>query len=268
MSADQAADSNPPESPQRQIDAEPPGPVTPSGGDRSPAAPERRAQPRGPREAADPARESGEPDRGGASRQDHAPPRWLRTSVIVVGAVLLVVLLALFAAAFLPGWWAGLVARQVDGIGAAGILWGLTYGGLFTVIPLLIGWVAVRSSWHWRTRLIIGAIALLTMLPNLLTLAITLGPTEPTRQAGTVLRIAAPNFRMCTLIGVIVTLLVAGAVIFGVRTVMASRKALSTPPTDGTDPGADGPGDGGARDGGLRDGASGGGEHGGTPASS
>src|SRR5690625_3513134 len=77
-------------------------------------------------------------------RRNDVPPAWLRTSAVVLGSALLLVLLLVIAAATLPTWWAQTVGRQVDGVPAAGTLWGLFYGVTFTLIPLLLAVVALR----------------------------------------------------------------------------------------------------------------------------
>lgn len=168
---------------------------------------------------------------GTSPRQGHSgsdvPPSWLRTSAMVVGALLLIALLVLVAATTLPSWWASTVGRQVDGVAAAGILWGLAYGVVFTLVPLVLVMLAVRARWHWKIRLGIGIGALLVLLPNLLTLAVSLGATENTRAARTVLAVQAPNFRGATLIGVLGTAMLGAGVALLVYRMTASRRELA-----------------------------------------
>lgn len=159
-------------------------------------------------------------------RRTEGPPAWLRTSALVVGGAGVLIVLFVVASAALPGWWAGTIGRQVDGVGSAGVLWGLFYGVLFTLLPLAVVFLAVRPNWHWKTRLIVGGVALLMTAPNLLTLAVAVGPSADTQAARTVMAIEAPNFRLATLIAVIVTLVVGAVAGFLIWRLVASRREL------------------------------------------
>src|SRR5699024_2040366 len=87
--------------------------------------------------------------------------------------------------------------------------------------------LAVRARWHWKVRLGIGAGALLVLLPNLLTLAVSLGATEHTRAARTLLAVQAPNFRGATLVGVIGTAVIGTGVALLLYRMTASRRELA-----------------------------------------
>ncbi|HLS12994.1 MAG TPA: hypothetical protein VK095_00625 [Beutenbergiaceae bacterium] len=163
-----------------------------------------------------------------AERHDRGdgPPPWLRTSAVVVGGALLLVAVIVVASALLPRWWADLVGRQVDGVGSAGILWGVFYGVVFTAVPLLVGFLAIRPRWQWKVRLGVGALAVALTAPNLLTLAVSVGASEATQAARTVLSVQAPHFRVATLSAVVLTLLVAAVAGFFMWRLVASRKEL------------------------------------------
>ncbi|MGC0251676.1 hypothetical protein [Pseudactinotalea sp. Z1748] len=196
-----------------------------AGGPTSPDAQLPGAHDRGPEGAG---RAGSERHRDPAARKNRSdvPPAWLRTSALVTGSAVLIILLVLVAAATLPSWWASTVGRQADGVSAAGILWGLFYGVVFTLVPMVLILVAIRVHWHWKVRLGVGAGALLLLLPNLLTLAVALGLSESTREARTVLTVQAPNFGVATLIGVLTTLLLGGGAALLIYRMGASRREL------------------------------------------
>lgn len=168
-----------------------------------------------------------QPRDGQERPRSDVPPAWLRTSAVVLGSALLLVLLLVIAAATLPTWWAQTVGRQVDGVPAAGTLWGLFYGVTFTLIPLLLAVVALRVRWAWKVRVGIGVAAVLLLLPNLLTLAVAIGASERTRSARTLMIVQAPNFRLATLIGAVATLVVGTALALLLHRMTASRRELA-----------------------------------------
>ncbi|MGC0271808.1 hypothetical protein ACO0LV_02275 [Pseudactinotalea sp. Z1739] len=165
-------------------------------------------------------------DSGARKERSDVPPAWLRTSALVTASAVLIILLVAVAAATLPSWWTSTVGRQIDGVSAAGILWGLFYGVVFTLVPMVLILVAIRVRWHWKVRLGVGAGALLLLLPNLLTLAVSLGLSDSTRTARTVLTVQAPNFGVATLIGVLTTLLLGGGAALFIYRMGASRREL------------------------------------------
>ncbi|CAM3635491.1 hypothetical protein OCAE111667_19540 [Occultella aeris] len=174
--------------------------------------------PRTARDANPPEHEGGDAGRAAKPGRDvtigtkAALPAWLRWPTIVLAAVAVLVVLYLIGSAVLPGWWARLIGDQVDGVSSAGILVGLLVGFVFTAIPIALGVWAIRARYTVRTRLIIGGIAVLLLAPNVLTLAVAVGGLESTEVARNHLLIHAPSFRLASLIGVIVAVLLAVAI--------------------------------------------------------
>ena len=76
-------------------------------------------------------------------------PSWLKRVILFasLGAVLVIVYFIL--AAFVPRWWAERIGGLSDGRVARGITWGLFFGGLSTLVPLLLVLLAVLV---WRKR--------------------------------------------------------------------------------------------------------------------
>ena len=67
---------------------------------------------------------------------------WSRRIVVGICLVVALTLLALLGAAFLPRWWAQRIGDQVDGSITTGGFLGLFYGFVFTLLPLVLLWLA------------------------------------------------------------------------------------------------------------------------------
>jgi hypothetical protein len=125
----------------------------------------------------------------------------LRGTAVVLGVVALVILVG---AAFLPRWWAHRIADQADGSFTSGILLGLFYGFLFTILALVVLYVGLRRSHTWKGRVVTVALALLVAAPNLLTASISVGWGNAAHAGDRTLDVDAPGFRWSTAIGVFV----------------------------------------------------------------
>jgi hypothetical protein len=138
-----------------------------------------------------------------------ASPLKRRVILSAVGIVLLV-LGYFFAAAFLPRWWSHRVGSQSDGKFRGGVWWGLFYGILFTVLPLVVARQALRKrfNWKWKVGIVIGALILAA--PNLMTLGIVLGNGKGSHAGQRTLDDQAPGFRGATLIGVLIAVVIVG----------------------------------------------------------
>ncbi|MBZ2198442.1 hypothetical protein [Occultella gossypii] len=174
--------------------------------------------PRSARDANPPENEGGDAGRAAKPGRDAtigakaAMPAWLRWPTIVLAAVAVLVVLYLIGSAVLPLWWAQLIGDQVDSVSSAGILLGLVVGFAFTAVPIALGVWAIRAKYAVRTRLIIGGIAVLLTAPNVLTLAVAVGGLESTQAARIEMLIAAEQFPIWSLVGVIVAVLLAVAI--------------------------------------------------------
>jgi hypothetical protein len=126
--------------------------------------------------------------------------RRLATWAIVLGAV---ALLAWIGAAFMPRWWAHRVGDQANESFAGGILLGLFYGFVFTLLPIgLIFW-GIRRRRSVRGYLFILGGAVLLALPNLFTLGIVIGRGNAAHAGDRTLDVEAPGFRGASLAGAI-----------------------------------------------------------------
>ena len=151
--------------------------------------------------------------------------------LFVWGGITVAVLLGLLiGAAFIPRWWAQRVGDQANESFAGGIMLGLFYGFVFTVLPLLLIVWGIRRRrsgrmWLW----ILGGAALLA-LPNLFTLGIALDIGSGAHAGDRTLDVEAPGFRGATLAGALLAL---GAIAF-VWYLLSSRRRARTELRDRT----------------------------------
>jgi hypothetical protein len=160
------------------------------------------------------------------SAQPPAPPpstpktNWKRRIILVLVGFVALVLLVLFARAFLPRWWAQRVGGQVNGHFSGGVAWGLFYGFLFTFIPVIVIRQVVRKRFNWPVRVVIIVVAVLLLAPNLLTLSVVLGNGGAAHAGQRIMDVDAPAFRGATLVGAIIGVAAAGFTLYA----LASRR--------------------------------------------
>jgi hypothetical protein len=155
-----------------------------------------------------------------ATPEARRPTPWRRNLILLAVALVVIVLAYLIGGAVLPRWWAHRIGDQVDGSMVAGIGLGLFYGLVFTFLPLLVLWLAVRRGRSWRFRAWVAAIALVLAIPNLLTLGIVVGNGSAAHAGERTLDVEAPDFRASTLVGAVVAVLAFA----GLRYLLASRR--------------------------------------------
>jgi hypothetical protein len=147
-------------------------------------------------------------------------PNWSRRAIVAACILVGLALVWLVGAAFLPRWWAQRVGDQVGGSIASGTSVGLFYGFVFTLVPLVLLWLAFRIFESWKLRAGAVAVVLLLAAPNLLTLGIVLGTGSGSHAGDRILDVEAPGFRGATLAGA----LVAAALVAGACYLLASRR--------------------------------------------
>ncbi|ADG76793.1 Permease OS=Tsukamurella paurometabola (strain ATCC 8368 / DSM / CCUG 35730 / CIP 100753 / JCM 10117 / KCTC 9821 / NBRC 16120 / NCIMB 702349 / NCTC 13040)OX=521096 GN=Tpau_0139 PE=4 SV=1 [Tsukamurella paurometabola] len=147
-----------------------------------------------------------------ASRAGEAAKRWLRRA-IVAAIVVAVLVAAYFAlAAYLPRKWADLLVGWVgtDGGTLKGTVFGLGIGFLCAGLPLLLLWFAAkRAANHPKIATVLGLIAVIATVPNLMTLAVAIGTGSGASYARTKIDQNAAGFRWATLIGVVIGVIAA-----------------------------------------------------------
>lgn len=149
---------------------------------------------------------------------------WKRRFLTWGGITVAVLLGLLIGAAFIPRWWAHRVGDQANESFTGGIMLGLFYGFIFTVLPLLLIVWGIRRRRSGRMWLWILAGAALLALPNLFTLGIVVGPGSGAHAGDRTLDVEAPGFRGATLAGV---LLAVGSIAFVWYLLSSRRRARS-----------------------------------------
>ncbi|MFC4123357.1 permease [Nocardia rhizosphaerae] len=148
---------------------------------------------------------------------------WRNRAIITVATAIVLVIAYFILASFIPRWWAQRLGALVHGSFSSGIWWGLVYGFVFTLVPLLLLLLAVRVWNRKGGKFIAGAaviIALLGAIPNLMTLTIVLGRNNAAHAGQRILDVDAPAFRGACLVGA----LVAGVVFLAVAAFMGKRE--------------------------------------------
>ncbi|MCQ4117912.1 hypothetical protein [Rhodococcus tibetensis] len=138
-------------------------------------------------------------------------PVWARKA-IAIAAILVVLVIAYFIlAAYLPRAWAQNVGGLADGSFGAGILWGLLFGTLCTLIPLLLfraAWRLFRRRRFKPMQVVALVVAVIIALPNLLTLSVVLGGNSAAHAGERIMDVDAPGFRGASLAGAILGVIV------------------------------------------------------------
>lgn len=158
---------------------------------------------------------------------------WKRRAILAGSALVLLVIAYLILSAFLPRWWSLRVESLADGTFTKGISFGLLFGVLCTFAPLMFFWAAfsVRNR-RGGKPLAIGAVvlALVTAIPNLLTLTIVLGVSNAAHAGQRTLDTSAPGFRGATLLGAIIAIALFALLVFlRTRRTQRRRKAIAQP---------------------------------------
>jgi hypothetical protein len=142
-------------------------------------------------------------------RQGVTAGTWLNRAVLVLVLVALAYVAYALSAAFFPRWWAQRVGDQVGGQLSAGSLWGLFYGFVFTLVPLLVLAQMRRRFFSWTWRFILLVAAVLLAVPNWLTLSVVLGTSNAAHAGERIFDVEAPGFRAASAIGAVAGALVA-----------------------------------------------------------
>lgn len=148
-----------------------------------------------------------------------------RNRIIAVLILAVVVWLAyLILAAFIPRWWAQRIAEMVHSSFSKGIWYGLVLGVVCTALPLFL---LLFSTMVWKKRggrFIAGMLAVLaivTAVPNLMTLTIVLGDNTAAHAGERILDVDAPGYRGACLAGAIIA-----AVMFAFAAFLVTRRGI------------------------------------------
>lgn len=136
--------------------------------------------------------------RGGGKRRRSIP--WLRYAILTGIIIVLGVVLLVLMTSFLPRWWAQTVGRQAGGSFSGGIGWGVFYGFIFTLFPLLIAGLAFLRRWKSIVlRVVFLLVGVVLAAPNLITLGVVVGTGGASHAGERIMDVQAPGFRGATL---------------------------------------------------------------------
>jgi uncharacterized membrane protein (DUF485 family) len=145
------------------------------------------------------------PETSPATAKPGMPP-WAKKAIgIAVMAVVLVIAYFILAA-FLPRWWAQRIASLANGSFSAGIAWGLLFGLVCTLVPLIFFRAVwqVRKCKHARIMQITAlALGVIFALPNLLSLTVVLGNNNAAHAGERILDVDGPGFRGASVVGAV-----------------------------------------------------------------
>ncbi|MCZ4521637.1 permease [Rhodococcus ruber] len=157
---------------------------------------------------------------------------WKRRGILVGAGIVLLLIAYFVLAAFLPRWWSLRVEELADRTFTKGILWGLLFGIVCTFAPLVFFW----SAWSVRKGragkpLAIGSVilAVVTAIPNLLTLTIVLGTSNAAHAGERTLDTSAPGFRGATALGAIIAVVLVALLVFVVVRRNRRRRTAALP---------------------------------------
>ena len=151
---------------------------------------------------------------------------WGRRTTIAIGLVALIVVAGLVASVTVPRWWAHQIGDQVDGSITQGVLVGLFYGFVFTLLPLLVIVAVLRWRRTWKAIVIAVIVALLLALPNLMTLGIVLGRGNAAHAGDRTLDVNAPAFRGASLAGAVLAAVLVTVIVLLLVSRAGARREL------------------------------------------
>ncbi|BBY96952.1 hypothetical protein [Mycolicibacterium fallax] len=139
---------------------------------------------------------------------------WARKAVLALILIAAAVGGYFLAESFLPRWWAQQIGHRVDGSFSGGIGIGLAIGFVCTFLPIMLIQFAIlwRRRWKNIPAIVCGVGAVLTALPNLLTLSVVLGGGNGAHAGERIFDVSAPAFRGASLWGAIGGVLLAAVV--------------------------------------------------------
>lgn len=164
-------------------------------------------------------------------------PGWVNKAILIAVGVVLLVIAYLILAAFLPRWWSIRVANLSEQAFSKGIFWGLAFGIVCTLLPLLFftaAWRVRKKRGGKVTAIVSVVLAVAAAIPNLLTLTIVLGSSNAAHAGERTLDTEAPGFRGATALGAVIAVIAFAALVFVIvrssRRRAQKRIAATSPP--------------------------------------
>jgi energy-coupling factor transporter transmembrane protein EcfT len=160
------------------------------------------------------------------TEQSESRADWGRRALVAACLVGFIIVAGFLASVTVPRWWAHRIGDQVDGSITQGVLVGLFYGFVFTLLPLLVIVAVLRWRRTWKAIAFAVIVALALALPNLMTLGIVVGRGDASHAGDRTLDVDAPAFRGASLAGVLLALLFTALVVHLLMSRAASRQEL------------------------------------------
>ncbi|MBS2540287.1 hypothetical protein KGQ20_46895, partial [Catenulispora sp. NF23] len=77
-----------------------------------------------------------------------------RRAIAIVLVIVALVLLYFAGAAYIPRWWSHRIGSACNGAFSTGMLLGICFGIVFTILPLGLLWFTMRRPMRWKTRIV------------------------------------------------------------------------------------------------------------------
>ncbi|WP_072802661.1 permease [Rhodococcoides yunnanense] len=144
-------------------------------------------------------------------------PSWLNKTIVIAIGVVALVIAYFILAALVPRWWGIKMSQVADQTFTRGIFWGLTFGILCTLVPLLLfvaAWSVRKRRGGKVTAIVAVVLAVAAAVPNLMTLSIVLGNGNAATAAAQNMNTGAPGFRGATAVGAVIALVLFALLVF------------------------------------------------------
>ena len=168
---------------------------------------------------------------GGGGRRD------VKRRVIAIVLVIAALVAGYFAAAaFIPRWWSHRIGSAANGAFSTGVLLGICFGIVFTVLPLGLLWFTMRRSMRWKTRALWLVLAVILAAPNLMTMGVAIGTGSGAHAGQRTMDVQAPGFRGATAVGALIAALIFVVLVIAYRRKGRPPKVPKRPKTPAPEP--------------------------------
>ena len=159
-----------------------------------------------------------------------------RRAIAIVLVIVALVLLYFAGAAYIPRWWSHRIGDAASGAFSTGVLLGICFGIVFTILPLGLLWFTMRRSMRWKTRIVWLILAVILAAPNLMTLGVAIGTGGGAHAGQRTMDVQAPGFRGATAIGSLIAAAIFVALVIAFRRKGRPPKVPKKPKTPAPEP--------------------------------
>lgn len=140
------------------------------------------------------------------------------------------------AAAYIPRWWSHRIGDASSGAFSTGVLLGICFGIVFTVLPLGLLWFTMRRPMRWKTRAVWLVLAVILAAPNLMTMGVAIGTGGGAHAGQRTMDVEAPGFRGATAVGALIAALIFVVLVIAYRRKGRPPKVPKRPKTATSEP--------------------------------